>query len=93
MVIVYRLDEKLQSNTTKYEDWQTKADDLDKWLVVTTTELKTIEEPTLDPVEREKQKKYLEVSNFIVTFTLYIFPAFLKHNNSWKKITRNTYLM
>ena len=60
---IVRIDTKIDNNNTKYEDWQTKADELDKWLVTTTTELKTIEEPTLDPDEREKQKKYLDVSN------------------------------
>ena len=62
VIFFSRLDEKVQSNATKYEDWQNKANDVDKWLVTIQTEIKSVEVPSSDVNEREKQKKVLEVS-------------------------------
>ncbi|CAB4006965.1 dystonin-like isoform X1, partial [Paramuricea clavata] len=54
------LNDQLDTNTTKLDDWQKKADDLDKWIITTTTEIKSFNVPPVDETDKEKQNKYLE---------------------------------
>ena len=56
------LNEQLDNNSTKLDDWQKKADGLDKMFVTTKTEIESFSVPPVDQTDKEKQKKYFEVS-------------------------------
>ena len=55
------LNDQLDNNTIKLDDWQKKADDLDKMFITTKTEIKSFNVPPVDDEDKEKQKKYFEV--------------------------------
>jgi hypothetical protein len=66
LICISSLNDQLDNNTTKLDDWQKKADDLDKWIITTTTEIKSFNVPPVDETDKEKQNKYLEVSRAIL---------------------------
>jgi hypothetical protein len=66
LICISSLNDQLDNNTTKLDDWQKKADDLDKWIITTTTEIKSFNVPPVDETDKEKQNKYLEVSRAVL---------------------------
>ncbi|XP_028414728.1 nuclear anchorage protein 1-like isoform X2 [Dendronephthya gigantea] len=48
------------NNTARLDEWQTKADDLDKWFITTKTEITSFNVPPLDEHDKARQDKYLE---------------------------------
>ena len=66
LICISSLNDQLDNNTTKLDDWQKKADDLDKWIITTTTEIKSFNVPPVDETDKEKQNKYLEVSKAVL---------------------------
>jgi hypothetical protein len=66
LICISSLNDQLDNNTTKLDDWQKKADDLDKWIITATTEIKSFNVPPVDETDKEKQNKYLEVSRAIL---------------------------
>jgi hypothetical protein len=64
LIKIFRLDENLK-NLDKYESWQQKSDDLKEKLDETKDNLDKFGTPTSDVEEREKQKRFLNVSCFL----------------------------
>ena len=64
------MDDNLK-NLDKYETWQQKSDDLKEKLNETKENLDKFDTPTSEVGEREKQKRFLNVSVFLVTPKFY----------------------
>lgn len=66
------INNQLDDNTGKLDDWQREADDVNEWIVKSKTEIKSFNVPPVNEAEKEKQKKFLEVGQKIFNlFSVY----------------------